>query len=110
MASKQVKTINIKDASIFDNYNPGDKVYLVFSFDKTNTDNEWYTILDSIPVTTRGVERPQGWLGNSGNINKTALGFYKISSLERLKPDTTKIVLYRYDTNESLAERPEHGI
>jgi hypothetical protein len=100
---EQVLSIQIDDPSLFDQYNPGDRVYLISWFDDSRRNREYYKIQTEVPVTNMGgVERPEGWLGSTNNINETAHGLHEIENLLLVERLSKEVIAGRRRT-ESVA-------
>jgi hypothetical protein len=77
-------TIQIPDPFFYDQFNPGDQVYLISWFNELEGGKN-FKIQREIPVTNMsGEERAMGWLGCTNNINKSALGLHEIESMKML--------------------------
>lgn len=83
--SKKI-TISIPDPHLYDEFNPGDQVYLISWFDESRArGNDKYKIQKNVPTTNMsGEDRESGWLGCTDSINKTAHGLHEIDSMEML--------------------------
>lgn len=83
--SKKI-TISIPDPNLYDEFKPGDNIYLISWFNESRArGGDHYRIQRNVPTTNMGgEERESGWLGSTDNINKTAHGLHKIQSMQMI--------------------------
>lgn len=77
--------VRVFDPLIFNEYKPDDEVFLISWFDKTGkTDQSNFTIQSKPPRKNNGhlLNHNHGWLGCTDSLSRSALGRYRIQSME----------------------------